>query len=310
MSILVEMGHKVFAYNRGEKRRQAVKEKYGVSTFDSIDEALEKNIDAAFVCSPNSLHVEHAFKVTEKGVNLFIEKPLSHNNIDLSKLSEVIESKNLICHVGSNMRFHFGPRQVKSILDEGKIGRPLWASVWGAMSLPHWHPEEDYRQMYSASQSLGGGALLDFIHEIDLIRWIFGSPKEVFGLVNNSGHLEIETEDLVDAIFSYENFQLSLHIDYLQWPFQRGIKIVGSKGWVCWDLAQKKVAHFDNKSDSIVDKMEPEDNNMYREQLEYFIDCLQASKPSDSDFNSGWKALEIVEKIKESSENKKIIHIN
>ena len=73
-----------------------------------------------------------------------------------------------------------GPALIKSVLEKKKLGRIVWAGLWGGMHLPSWHPEEDYRTMYSALSHLGGGVVNDFIHELDLILWLFGKPKSVY----------------------------------------------------------------------------------------------------------------------------------
>ena len=60
------------------------------------------------------------------------------------------------------------------------------------MYLPSWHPDEDYRDMYSSKKSLGGGAILDFIHEIDIMNWMFGKPDLLAAMTRNSEILDIE----------------------------------------------------------------------------------------------------------------------
>ena len=97
------------------------------------------------------------------------------------------------------------------------------------MSLPHWHPEENYLDMYSSKKKLGGGVLLDIIHEIDLVNWFFGKCKNIIGRAYNSKTLKIETEEVADFIFLYNDKNVCVHLDYLQYPFSRSIKIVGKK---------------------------------------------------------------------------------
>ena len=74
------------------------------------------------------------------------------------------------------MRFHRGPIKVKQLLNDEVIGRPVSAHLWVSSYLPSWHPTEDYREMYSAKKELGGGVVMDSIHEIDLTHWLFGKP--------------------------------------------------------------------------------------------------------------------------------------
>lgn len=303
---LLALGHEVAAYNRGEERRLAVREKFGVSVYAGLDEMFEReSAQAAVIATPQRLHKEHALAAARAGLHLFIEKPLSDSLEGLGRLREEVKSRGLITHVGSNMRFHFGPALIREKLETDALGRPLWAGLWGGMHLPDWHPDEDYRTMYSAKKDCGGGAVLDFIHEIDLALWFFSRPDRIAAMTSRSGWLEIETEDVVDILLGYKNgLQVNLHLDYLQKPFQRGVRVVGTKGWACWDLVREGVEMFFYDKGELEWRLYPEgyDNNvMYVEQMKYFIGCLESNTPSMSDFATGERTLELALKVKESS---------
>ncbi len=301
---LLSMGHEVIAYNRGSERRNYVSREYGIQTFDSLDDIFERDADVAIICSPNSMHLKHALMAANKNLYLFIEKPLSHSEKGVKQLLEEVSQRKLITHVGSNMRFHFGPARIKHELEKGTLGRCLWASVWGGMYLPDWHPDEDYRLMYSARKALGGGVVLDFIHEIDMILWLFGKPDLVVGMTGRSGWLEIDTEDIADAILRYSNnFQVNLHVDYLQKPDQRGIKIIGTDGWIEWDHDDERVEVYHCKTRQSDVHLYPKKYNkqeMYTNQMKYFIGCVTCGSRSMSDIQSGLQALRLAVKIKKS----------
>lgn len=307
------LGHDVAAYNRGLRRREEVRA-LGFPVYDDLEKMLDlerAQADAVVVCTPNHLHVQHALAAARRGLHLFIEKPVSHERFGLDALKGEVEDRNLILHVGANMRFHFGPATVKRLLDSGKVGRPLWASFWGGMHLPDWHPNEDYRGSYSAKQSMGGGAVLDFIHELDLVLWMFDAPEHLAAMTSQSGWLQVETEDVGDAILSYrDGFQVNVHLDYLQRPFQRGIRVVGERGWVHWDLAREEVVWFDHVSREAQTVCYPEHyshDDMYVEQMRGYVECLSKGEESASDLSAGRRALELALRIKASSANRQFL---
>lgn len=309
---LLVLGHEVIAWNRGDKRREFVAKNFDIPVYDNLDMMLnEVDLESVVICSPNSFHLEHATKAINKGLHLFIEKPIAITLEGLDEIAREANNRSLVSHVGANMRFHFGPASINKYIKSGKLGRPLWAHFWGGMHLPDWHPDEDYRQMYSASKVLGGGVVLDFIHEIDLIRWMFGDPLQLAAMVGKSGWLELETEDIADIIFAYpQGMQVSLHLDYLQRPFQRGIRVVGDKGWVQWDLVKQTIEWFDHETREASISEYPngyEHNNMYIEQMKYFLTCIQNNEISNSDISAGKSALELALKIKQSAKNNKFI---
>lgn len=313
--ILLELGHEVLGYNRGPRRRNEIRERFGIQVYDDLEEMLSsERADAAIICTPNNLHTEHALAAARSDLHLFIEKPVSHERSDLDLLAEEVERRDLIVHVGANMRYHVGPATVKDHVESGKIGRPLWASFWGGMHLPDWHPGEDYHQLYSASENTGGGAVLDFVHELDLILWMFGPPERVMAMAARSGWLDIETEDVADAVLGYGGgLQINLHVDYLQRPFQRGIRVVGDGGWVEWDLFRQHIEWFDHAERRLGQSSYSDDydhGDMYVEQMKSFVRCLEASRDSESSLRAGRRALELALRIKASSKNSRFMEWN
>jgi predicted dehydrogenase len=309
---LLTMGYEVVASNRGQERRDQAAQDFKIRVYRDMDEMLDHNIvEAVIICSPNSFHLEHTTKAIKKGLHIFVEKPIAVTLDGLDELELKAAKKDLIIHVGANMRFHFGPSTVKEYIDSGQLGRPLWAHFWGGMHLPDWHPEEDYRQMYSAREELGGGAVLDFIHEIDLIRWMFGDPERLAAIVGKSGWLELETEDVVDVVMGYkQGMQINLHLDYIQRPFQRGIRVVGDRGWIQWDLAQQTLEWFEHDTQEKYTIPYPngyDHNDMYIAQMKYFFHCIEINANSSSGISAGRNALELALNIKQSALSNKFI---
>ena len=298
-------GCNVVAWNRGDERRLKVEKDFKIKTYSSFDElVINFTPDAAIICTPNLHHIKNAIYFARKGINLFIEKPLSFDLTNIDTLELLIKKNNLICHVGSNMRYHFGPKSIKKIIDSKNYGKVVWANIWAGMYLPDWHPKEDYKKMYSSKTSLKGGAVLDFIHEIDLVLWMFGKPEKVLSIVQNLNFLDIETEEIADVIFKYKKKQLNLHIDYLQKPFQRGIRILFERGWCEWDLNYNKIKVFDYTSDLLNEISMPNGynkNNMYLLQTKVFIKALNKKNVFLTDLKQAIESLNLALKIKKKS---------
>ena len=67
-----------------------------------------------------------------------------------------------------------------------------------------------------------------------------------------------------------------VHLDYLQYPFSRGIKIVGKKGILKWSFEDSFIEIIKiNKSKKIFFPKNYTKNNMFLEQLSYFLNCLK-----------------------------------
>ena len=256
------------------------------------------------ICTPNLCHIDDAIYFAKKRINLFIEKPLSFDLKNIDILENLIKKNNLICHIGSNMRYHFGPKKLKKIIDSEEYGKVVWSFIWAGMYLPDWHPEEDFKEMYSSKIALKGGAVLDFIHEIDLLLWLFGKPEKVSSIVQNLNFLGIETEEIADVILKYKTKQLNLHIDYLQKPFQRGIRILFERGWCEWDLNFNQIKVFDYNSDLLKKLSLPRGynkNDMYLLQTKEFIKALNKKNVFFTDLKQGIESLNLALEIKKRS---------
>ena len=78
---------------------------------------------------------------------------------------------------------------------------------------------------------MGGGALLDLIHELDLINWIIGPVKSVQANLSKVSDLEINAEDLVNLILVNENGSVGqVQMDMLSPVYRRQFEIVFKKG--------------------------------------------------------------------------------
>ena len=280
------------------QRREALCQEVGLDGFSQLDQALDWQPDIAIVASPTHLHVEQALEAAHRGCHLFIEKPLSHVSRGLKELAKEIEHRALISLVGCNMRFHPGPTKVKELLEQRVVGRLLFARVHTGSYLPEWRPWQDYRKSYSANAAMGGGCLLDCIHEIDLTRWYIGEVEEVFCVAGHLSSLEMDVEDVAALICKHANGALSeIHLDYVQRTYERGCQIVGEQGSIFWDYNEGTVRWFDAGQNSWKTFAQPEDwqaNHMYVDELKHFLDCVRTGAPTTLPVSDAIGVLHVV----------------
>jgi predicted dehydrogenase len=264
------------------ERREFLCNENPIVAFETLEQGVEWKPDLAVLATPTHLHVEHALVIARSGCHLFIEKPLSHTPDGLNDLLKVVEDKGLISLIGCNMRFHPGPAKVKQLLEQEVIGRVLFARIHTGSYLPGWRLGQDYRKSYSANKSMGGGCLLDCIHEIDLARWYLGEVEEVFCKLGQTGSLEIDVEDVAILICQHAGNVLSqVHLDYVQRTYERGCQIVGEQGSIFWDFNAGTVRCFDAKEKSWTILAQAEEwqvNQMFVDELKHFLECVRQGK--------------------------------
>ena len=133
---------------------------YGVKMYESLNDALSASPDLAVISIPSSLHIDYAQLCAEKGINIFVEKPLSHSLQGFKKLKDAILSNNLFLQVGFQRRYHPHLKEVKKIIDNKELGSILTAAMTVSSYIPFWHPYEDFKDLYACRKELGGGVLL------------------------------------------------------------------------------------------------------------------------------------------------------
>ncbi len=295
---------RIWAYDPQRERVDEAEARWGVRGFASLEDALAAGPKAALICSPPVYHIPQALAAARAGAHLFIEKPLSASLEGVDDLIAEVEARGLRTLVGCNFRFHPGLQRLKALVDQGALGRVIFARAEFGQYLPDWHPWEDYRQGYSARRDLGGGVVLDRIHEIDYLVWLFGPVEEVTGLVGQWGDLDIETEDLAEAWLRFRSGVVAaVHVDYLNRTYTCRAEVLGARGTAWWSFAPHEARIFD------ADRAETQSwawpryqvNDMYLAETEHFLRVLAGLEPSAKDLRQARHILQVALAVKASA---------
>jgi predicted dehydrogenase len=280
----------------------------GLPVASSIAEALARwDPDAVIVSNPTAAHLGVAVPAAEAGCHLLIEKPISHSMEGIDTLRRAVDRGGGRVLVGFQFRFHPGLQEVKRLLDQGSIGRPLTARAEWAEYLPDWHPWEDYRRSYAARKDLGGGALLTLCHPFDYLRWLLGEVDGVQAMAAKLGNLEIDVEDTAEVILSHRSGAMSsVHLDYLRQPPCHRLEISGTTGSLTWDNQDGAVDSW-VASDRSWHVFSPpagfERNSMFLEEVRHFAELVAGREPPVTSLDDGVRVLEIALRARACSES-------
>jgi len=303
----------ILAFDVREDRRSEVERQFGVEALDDLNKAWERGPDVALITAPTSMHVPLALQAAEQGCHLFIEKPLSDRLEGVDRLLNAVRERNLITLVGCNMRFHPGLVKVKKLLEEGAIGQVVAARVSVGQYLPDWHPWEDYRKTYSARRNLGGGVILDAIHEIDYIRWMLGEVEAVACFTGKLSRLEIETEDTAALLLRFADGAIGeVHLDYVQRAYYRTCHIIGDEGTIHWDYTAGEVRWYSAAAREWRVFANPpgwEPNQMYLDEMRHFLRCLSGQEKPSLDVFEAARVLEVALAAKASAETEEVVRL-
>lgn len=313
LKILKEQGIAIAAQDSDPVVLERIRSEEAIPVFQSIEEGLASKPDAVFICAPTRDHVPIALTAAKRGIHLFIEKPISHSLECLEELQTIVQEKKIISLVGCNLRFLKSLQRVKKLLDENVIGKVLSVRAQCGYYLPYWRPDRDYRQIYSAKKEHGGGVLLDNIHEFDFLLWMFGIPIDIFCRAKKVSSLEIDTEDVAEVSLTFPNDLIAqVHLDYLQKTYRRNCEFIGSEGLIEWNYIAKEIKLYSNQRNQwtiISEDINYELNEMYREQLQHFIQCLKGVEKPCNDIAKATMPLKIILKALESQKLERVLKI-
>ena len=295
---------KILAVEPRDEQRSAIASRYAIDAVADLETALDKHPFAALVCTPSKLHLGQALAAAQAGCHLFVEKPLAETMEGVDKLIYAVDGRELLSLVGCNFRFHPGLRKVKQLLEDGCIGRVISARADFGQYLPDWHPWEDYRKGYSANRSMGGGVLLDRIHEIDYMRWLLGEADEVSAIVGHFSGLEIDTNDVAEMMIRFRSSAIgSLHMDYVRRSYRCSLDITGELGSIEWSFDGHIVRWYlaEDRCWRSQSWKQYDPNQMYLEEMEHFLSVLRGEEPSLQSIAEGAVAVKIAAAAEQSS---------
>ncbi len=232
----------------GERARAggALDPEYGL--FTSLDAALASRPDLLVIANPSSMHLPYLLAAIGHGVPFYVEKPVVTSAADVATLRQALATtaRVPVNMVGCNLRFLPSLLELRKLLHSGRIGRVVRASFEAGQWLPDWRPQQDYRASYSARRALGGGVLLDLIHETDAARWLLGDFTAVQAASGKFSSLHIETEDVAAMLLNRPAGPLAtVQLDYVSRVPVRRYCFVGEAGTLEWDLPRQRLSLFE-----------------------------------------------------------------
>jgi predicted dehydrogenase len=194
-----------------------------------------------------------------------------------------------------NLRFHRGVLALQKLLVEQELGSPRYVQASFGYDLRLWRPETDYRESYSAQAALGGGILLDAVHELDYLTWLLGPVESVTAELGRVSELEIDVEDTALLILRFASGVLgAVDLNYIDPAYRRGCIIVGSEAVASWDWNASTIAVSRAKS---VHKLDVAENvaDTYRAVLKDFVAAAESTRDPRTPVEDGVAALRIVD---------------
>ena len=168
--------------------------RHGAKRWYTEVEALlaDPEINAVYIATPHHLHPPHAAQAAQAGKIVLCEKPMGISSADAQRIVEACNAHKVPLTVAYYRRFWPVTQEMKTLLEEGAIGRVVQAQV----QLSDFFPGDPNRSWLTSLKESGGGVLADAgSHWVDLIRYLLGEIEQVMAY-NSSARGRLEVEDI------------------------------------------------------------------------------------------------------------------
>ena len=163
-------------------------------------------LDAVVITLPPCAHTDQVALAAERGIHVFIEKPIALTSAQAWSMVRVAEDNDIVTQVGFMFRFGEAVERLKGMITSGETGPVgLMSARYFCNSL-----HADWWQQRDKS---GGQLVEQAIHMVDLMRYLMGEAVTVYSRQENLFHRDLPDytiEDVSATVFGFESGALGV----------------------------------------------------------------------------------------------------
>ena len=278
-------------------------------TYNDYKEMLKnEKLDGVIISVPPTFHKRIVLDCIDAGVNVLVEKPISHDLEEAQEMIDEAKKKGIIFLVGHIERFNPVVSKIKELIEQGKLGEIYLVNTIRIGPFP--------KRLYGFQE----GVLIDIsVHDIDVIRYLAGEIKQVYSQLIFLGKQEVYARCLFEL---EKGIKSSSEFSWISPKRSRTIEIYGTRGMLRGDYFSQELTFYENNDSDTdaaltkgnvsagnitnipVNKQEP-----LKVELASFIDCIKNNKKPIISSEDAKRALEIALSVLESSKNNKPIEV-
>ena len=258
-----------------DKLRGELKERYGLRRcYETVDLAASDQWDAAVICTPAHLHIEHVVTLGPSCAAFMIEKPLSTRLDQIPQLFSATEGK--VVNVAYVSRINPAVQAVRQLIQENTLGQVLQVTSISGQHFPTFRPA--YREIYYTDHNKGGGAVQDAAtHTFDLVHYLAGPFDWIFCDFQHQSLPGMEVEDTVHVVGQTRlgATMVSIALNQFMAPNETVVQLNGTLGSAQLRLHENRYGIFrhGNNTWEWNDVGVTERDDLFRMQARLFLDA-------------------------------------
>lgn len=275
------------------ERAKAVADPLGVPWVTSIDDLLQRGVDAVVVATPTPTHHPIAKQLLSAGIHVLVEKPMAETEAQARELAELAENVGRVLMPGHLFRYHPSVVSLVRMLREGMLGDVRFMEV-------------ERRDWRAPRPDMGVVAALG-VHELDLFSYLLGGVEPLQVAARLYAHARQGIEDHCYIHLAFPDGVHAHAVESWMSPHERRRKltVVGTKGTVHVDFMQPDRLQWvpsameEVQGDLVATRGAPEwietsGGEPLAQELRDFVHCVIHGGRPLSDVQGGVRAVRLV----------------
>ena len=119
----MEYGEVIGVYDNNAEWKNSFAEKFGIPTFDSLEELLASDAEGVIVNTATDAHADVMVKIAESGKHIFTEKVLALTEEDCIRVEEAVNKAGVRFVISLVQKYTAVHLTVKDLIDRGELGK-------------------------------------------------------------------------------------------------------------------------------------------------------------------------------------------
>jgi UDP-N-acetyl-2-amino-2-deoxyglucuronate dehydrogenase len=285
----------VACFSRDQGRRREFAERFSCWPAASFERAItHPDVEGVILATPNDAHAEQAIACAERGLHVFVEKPIADTVEAAERMREACVAAGVTLMVGHSFRRLGAARRAKQLVDDGALGRVVLAEA--NFSLPGKLSPDAWR--YYRERNPGGPLMQLGIHQVETLTYLLGPVRSSSGRFAHV-HTEAEIDDVGVVTLQFESGTLAAVTGSYVSPKTFDIRLLGTDAVLEYrtDMSIWPDASRMDEATSLTltgERVDFDERDMLAEELEEFGRCIRGEAEPETGADEGIAALRCV----------------
>lgn len=160
----------------------------------------DSTIDTVYICTPTAHHKKYFLEAAASGKRIFVEKPLAFSTEDILEMIAARDKAGVAAQVGLVLRFEPVFWYLKNMIEKEKpqMGALLNFTFRSDQEWPVTGSFHDSEWRAEPGEAFAGCLFEHSIHDVDLIRYLFGEIGEISAFAGY--HSDLTRQCIEDAV--------------------------------------------------------------------------------------------------------------